>query len=85
MELASNFLQFFHASPRQLQRLLGICVSVAELVLHGFLNLRPLQWTARDWWTDDKDNWDIVLPLSLAIYAAIRPWTDRQWLLRRVP
>ena len=62
VELASEFLQLTHASPRQLHRLIGKRVSVAELVHHGFLNLRPLQWATRDWWTDDKNSGTSFFP-----------------------
>ena len=71
IEIALELLQSTRTSPRQLYNLIGKRVSLAELVHLGFPNARPLQWAARDRWTTDTDNWDVVLPLTPMIHDAI--------------
>ncbi|XP_059898317.1 uncharacterized protein LOC132450257 [Gadus macrocephalus] len=67
------------------QRLLGLMAAAAVVVPLGLLRSRPFQCWFNAFQLDPRDDRQVKLRVSRACIWALRPWRNREFLLRGVP
>ena len=72
-------------TPRRIQRIIGMAVSMRDVVHLTGLNIRPVQWIMSELFSFPIQDWDQTTPTPEILKEALRPWTDREWLSKGVP
>ena len=85
LTLANQTLLSGAASPRELQRLLGMLQAASELIPLGRCTLRTLQWAVIDLPDFSYADWDRTYRLTQPVLDAMLPWIDPVWLQTGVP
>jgi hypothetical protein len=85
VEAVQRLLVCTMTTPREISQVIGLCVSAAELIPLGRLQVRPLQWALADLWRPVDGDWETPLSVTDDLQNALRPWTRQEWLLTGVP
>ena len=72
-------------TAHRVQKLLGLMSAAAAVVPLGLLRARPLQCWFNAFGLHPKSDRQVRLRVSRACIRALRPWRDREFLLRGVP